>query len=50
MRRFAGADAKALVGTGRWRSEQSTSRYAHTVVSEDAKLAALLPVGKTKAG
>lgn len=50
MRRFAGADTKALVGTGAWRSEQSASRYAHSVVSEDAKLAALLPVGKTKAG
>lgn len=50
MRRFAGADAKTLVGTGAWRSEQSASRYAHTIVSEESKRASMLPVGKSKAG
>jgi hypothetical protein len=43
MRRFAGMDTKGLVGTGRWRSEQSASRYQHTVVSEESKRADLLP-------
>lgn len=44
MRRFAGADTKSLVATGAWKSEQSASRYAHTVVSEEARLADRLPV------
>ena len=44
MRRYAGRDTKGLVGTGRWKSEQSASRYAHVVPSEDARAAALLPV------
>jgi integrase len=43
MRRYAGADSKSLVATGTWKSEQSASRYAHAVVSEEAKRAALLP-------
>lgn len=46
MRRYAGRDTKGLVGTGRWRSEQSASRYAHVVPSEDARAAVDLPVGK----
>lgn len=46
MRRYAGRDTKGLVGTGRWRSEQSASRYAHVVPSEDARAATLLPVPK----
>jgi integrase len=46
LRRYAGADAKALVGTGAWDSVASANRYAHTVISEDAKLADMLPVGK----
>jgi integrase len=44
MRRYAGRDTKGLVGTGRWKSEQSASRYTHVVPSEDAKAAGLLPV------
>lgn len=44
MRRFAGADARSLVATGAWRNERSASRYAHAVVSEEAKRADLLPV------
>lgn len=43
MRRYAGRDVKGLVATGRWKSEQSASRYAHVVPSEDAKAAAKLP-------
>lgn len=43
MRRYAGADTKALVATGAWKSEQSASRYAHAVVSEEARRADMLP-------
>lgn len=56
MRRYGGLDARGLVGTGAWDSEQSASRYAHTVASEDAQRADRLPVGglsvetKAKAG
>ena len=46
MRRYAGLDTKGLVGTGRWRSEQSASRYAHVVPSEDARAASRLPTKK----
>jgi integrase len=46
MRRYASRDTKGIVGTGRWKSEQSASRYAHVVPSEDARAAALLPVGR----
>lgn len=46
MRRYGGADTKGLIATGAWRSEQSASRYAHTVVTEEARRAVLLPVGK----
>lgn len=45
MRRYGGLDARGLVGTGAWDSEQSASRYAHTVASEDAQRADRLPVG-----
>jgi len=48
MRRYAGADAQGLVATGAWKSAQSARRYAHTIVSEEAKRAALLPVAKSK--
>lgn len=46
MRRYGGADTKGLIATGAWKSEQSASRYAHTIVSEEAKRALLLPVGR----
>ena len=46
MRRYAGRDTKGLVGTGRWRSEQSASRYAHVVPSEDARAGEMLPALK----
>jgi hypothetical protein len=51
MRRYGGRDTKGLVGTGRWKSEQSASRYAHVVPGEDAMKATLLPVaGKAANG
>jgi integrase len=50
MRRYAGSDTKGLVATGAWKSEQSASRYAHTVVSEEAKRAELLPTPTIKFG
>lgn len=43
MRRYAGRDTKGLVATGAWKSEQSASRYAHVVPTEDARAAELLP-------
>lgn len=43
MRRYAGLDTRGLVGTGRWRDEQSAARYEHVVVSEEARKADLLP-------
>lgn len=50
MRRYGGLDTRGLVGTGAWDSEQSASRYAHTVTSEDARRADLLPTGKQRNG
>jgi len=43
MRRYAGSDTKGLVATGAWKSEQSASRYAHTVASEESQKSAMLP-------
>jgi integrase len=48
MRRYAGADETALISTGAWRDKKSVARYTHTVVSEDARRAALLPTPKPK--
>lgn len=50
MRRYAGRDTKGLVGTGAWKSEQSASRYAHVVPTEDAMAAALLPTPINRRG
>lgn len=47
MRRYGGLDTRGLVGTGAWDSEQSASRYAHTIASEDARRADCLPVAET---
>ena len=49
MRRYAGADAQSLIATGAWRDRKSVERYAHTVVSEEAQRAALLPTKARKA-
>lgn len=43
MRRYGGLDTRGLVGTGAWKDEKSAARYAHTVVSEEARRADLLP-------
>lgn len=48
MRRYAGLDAKGLVGTGRWKDEKSAARYAHVVVSEESQKAMLLPAPQRK--
>lgn len=47
MRRYGGLDTKGLVATGAWDSEQAASRYAHAVVTEEARKAVLLPVGES---
>lgn len=47
MRRYAGADSATLIATGAWKDRKSVDRYTHAVVSEEARRAALLPVGKS---
>lgn len=44
MRRYGSLDDKDLVDTGRWKTIESASRYAQTVVHEAARAADLLPV------
>lgn len=44
MRRYGGLDAIGLVATGRWKDEKSVHRYAHAVVSEEARQSETLPV------
>jgi integrase len=48
MRRYAGADSHTLIATGAWKDRKSVDRYTHTVVSEEAKRAALLPTPGSK--
>ena len=43
MRRYADADSRDLLDTGAWRGAASVARYTHTVITEAAKLADLLP-------
>jgi integrase len=43
MRRYGGLDDKDLVDTHRWKTIESASRYAQTVVHEAARAADLLP-------
>ena len=43
---LCGFGYQGLVFTGAWKSEQSASRYAHAVVSEEATRASLLPFGE----
>jgi hypothetical protein len=50
MRRYAGLDDKDLVDTGRWKSIESASRYAQTVLGEAATKADLLPTPSRKEG
>jgi integrase len=49
MRQHGGLDTFDLVRTDRWADPQSADRYAHVVVSEQARRADLLP-GAKKAG
>lgn len=44
MRRYALVDTRGLVGTGAWKDQKSAARYEHTVLSEDARKASMLPV------
>ena len=48
MRRYAGADSKALIATGAWKDHKSVERYTHAVPSEEAKRASMLPTPKWK--
>jgi integrase len=43
MRRYAGLDELGLLALGTHKDRKSVARYTHTVVSEEAKKAALLP-------
>lgn len=43
MRRYAGADSRALLATGRWKNVKSVDRYSHVVIAEEARRAELLP-------
>lgn len=44
MRQHAGLDTFDLVKTDRWKDPESADRYAHVVLSEPSRRAALLPV------
>lgn len=48
MRRYGGLDDKDLTDTGRWKTIESASRYAQTVVDEAARKADLLPTPEAK--
>jgi integrase len=48
MRRYAGLDTTGLIATGTWKDRKSADRYTHTVVSEEARKAALLPTPKVR--
>jgi integrase len=50
MRQHGGLDTYDLVRTDRWADPESADRYAHVVVSEQARRADLLPGAKRKAG
>ena len=47
MRRYGGSDTAGLVATMAWKDRKSASRYEHTVASEDAMKASLLPVDES---
>ena len=49
MLRYGGCDTKKLKDAGGWLSDQGVSRYAHTIASEEAGRAALLPALPGKA-
>jgi hypothetical protein len=49
MRQHGGLDTYDLVKTNRWADPESADRYAHVVISEQARKADLLPVERRKA-
>ncbi|MEV5407094.1 site-specific integrase [Streptomyces albidoflavus] len=48
MTRYGGLDAKGLTDTGTWKDIKSAVRYRHSVTSEEAQKAALLPRAQIK--
>lgn len=48
MRQYGGLDTFDLLKTDRWADPESADRYAHVVISEQAKKADLLPVESRK--
>jgi integrase len=44
MRRYANMDERGLTDTGAWKDAKSARRYTHTIVSESARKADLLPI------
>jgi integrase len=48
MRRYAGLDTRGLMGTGAWKDAKSAARYAHTVTTDEARKADLLPTPRAR--
>jgi integrase len=48
MRRYAGLDELGLLNLGTHKDRKSVGRYTHVVVSEEARRAVLLPLGKIR--
>jgi integrase len=46
MTRYGNLDTMGLVRTGRWKGAESADRYNHTLASEEARRADLLPVAR----
>ena len=44
MKRYGKLDTYGLTRTGRWKDPESADRYNHTMASEEARRADLLPV------
>jgi hypothetical protein len=44
MRRYADLDDRGLLDTGAWKDPKSACRYTHTIVSQSAMKADLLPI------
>jgi hypothetical protein len=47
---YAGLDTRGLIATGAWMDSKSAERYAHTVVTEEARRAEMLPTPGRKIG
>lgn len=48
MTRYGGLDTFGLTRTGRWKDPDSAERYSHTIASEEARRADLLPTPDSK--